>query len=104
MISSGSASRQIARVRGNGGDIPQGGCHNQVMSPDLESCACGLPRLVMRRSSSRWPGTPGVIEDWPLPDPDSDEVASLLPAAGEVPVVAVDDAGVRLGAGVDVSP
>lgn len=39
-----------------------------------------------------------VIEDWPLPDPDSDEVATLLPADGEVPVVAVDDAGVRLGA------
>lgn len=39
-----------------------------------------------------------IIEDWPLPDPDSDEVAGLLPARGEVPIVAVDAAGSRLGA------
>lgn len=39
-----------------------------------------------------------VIEDWPLPDADSDEVTGLLPADGEVPIVAVDADGIRLGA------
>lgn len=39
-----------------------------------------------------------VIEDWPLPDVDSDEVHSLLPPVGEVPIVAVDGAGLRAGA------
>jgi ribosomal protein S18 acetylase RimI-like enzyme len=40
-----------------------------------------------------------IIEDWPLPDPDSEEVRSLLPPNGEVPIIATDDAGSRLGAG-----
>jgi GNAT superfamily N-acetyltransferase len=39
-----------------------------------------------------------VIEDWPLPDPDDDDVLSMLPAGDEVPIVAVDDAGAPVGA------
>jgi ribosomal protein S18 acetylase RimI-like enzyme len=39
-----------------------------------------------------------VIEDWPLPDVDSEEVQSVLPASGNVPIVAVDAAGRRVGA------
>jgi len=39
-----------------------------------------------------------VIEDWPLPDADSDEVLSLLPPRGEAPIVAVDAKGDQLGA------
>jgi GNAT superfamily N-acetyltransferase len=39
-----------------------------------------------------------TIEDWPLPDPDSDEVRSLLPPNGEVPIIATDSAGCSLGA------
>lgn len=39
-----------------------------------------------------------VIDDWPLPGPASDEVASLMPADAEAPVVAVVATGVRLGA------
>jgi GNAT superfamily N-acetyltransferase len=39
-----------------------------------------------------------VIEDWPLPDADSDEVLSLLPPRGEVPLIAVDAEGGQLGA------
>jgi GNAT superfamily N-acetyltransferase len=39
-----------------------------------------------------------VIEDWPLPDPDDDEVLGMLPAPGEVPIVAEDSAGAPLGA------
>jgi GNAT superfamily N-acetyltransferase len=39
-----------------------------------------------------------VIEDRPLPDPDSDETKSLLPGSDDVAVVATDTAGARLGA------
>jgi GNAT superfamily N-acetyltransferase len=39
-----------------------------------------------------------VIEDWPLPDPDDDEVVSMLPTGGEAPIVAVDAAGAPVGA------
>jgi ribosomal protein S18 acetylase RimI-like enzyme len=39
-----------------------------------------------------------VIEDWPLPDADSEEVQSMLPQGGEVPIVAVDAADFWLGA------
>lgn len=59
----------------------------------------GVPAIVRRR-----PGETAatrhacVIEDWPLPDPDSEEVTGLLPTDGEIPVVAVDGTGARLGA------
>lgn len=39
-----------------------------------------------------------VIEDWPLPDPDDDEVLCLLPPPGEVPILAEDLSGVPVGA------
>ena len=39
-----------------------------------------------------------VIEDRPLPDADSDEVLSLLPPTGEVPIIAVDAEGSTIGA------
>lgn len=39
-----------------------------------------------------------TIEDWPLPDPDDDEVLSLLPPPGEVPIIAESDAGLPVGA------
>jgi GNAT superfamily N-acetyltransferase len=39
-----------------------------------------------------------VIEDWPLPDADSADPQSLLPADGDVTLVAVDGVGTRLGA------
>ena len=39
-----------------------------------------------------------VIEDWPLPDADSEETQSLLPGSGDVTVVAADARGVKLGA------
>jgi GNAT superfamily N-acetyltransferase len=39
-----------------------------------------------------------IIEDWPLPDADSGEVRELLPASGEVPIVAVDSDGACVGA------
>lgn len=39
-----------------------------------------------------------VIEDWPLPDPDDEDVLSMLPAAGVVPIVAADAEGTPLGA------
>jgi ribosomal protein S18 acetylase RimI-like enzyme len=39
-----------------------------------------------------------VIEDWPLPDADSEETQSLLPGSDDVAVVAEDAADLRLGA------
>jgi hypothetical protein len=39
-----------------------------------------------------------IIEDWPLPDPDDEEVLSMLPPLGEVPIIAEDLSGVPVGA------
>jgi hypothetical protein len=39
-----------------------------------------------------------VIEDWPLPDPDDDDVHDLLPDGEGISVVAIDPAGTRVGA------
>ena len=39
-----------------------------------------------------------IIEDWPLPDPDDDEVLELLPPAGVVPIIAEDHRAMAVGA------
>jgi GNAT superfamily N-acetyltransferase len=39
-----------------------------------------------------------VIEDWPLPDADSEDTQSLLPGSGDTTVVATQATGVRVGA------
>lgn len=39
-----------------------------------------------------------IIEDWPLPDPDDDEVLSMLPPPGEIPIIAEDQDGELVGA------
>lgn len=39
-----------------------------------------------------------IIEDWPLPDPNDEDVIGLLPVAGEVPIIAEDTSGVPAGA------
>jgi len=45
-----------------------------------------------------------IIEDWPLPDPDDEEVLSMLPPPGVVPIIAQDPTGVPAGRGrVDVA-
>ena len=39
-----------------------------------------------------------IIEAWPLPDPEDDEVLELLPPPGVVPIIAEDESGLPLGA------
>jgi GNAT superfamily N-acetyltransferase len=39
-----------------------------------------------------------VIEDWPLPDPESEETRSVLPSDGDMSVVAIDPGGELIGA------
>ncbi|OBC10910.1 hypothetical protein A5784_36010 [Mycobacterium sp. 852013-50091_SCH5140682] len=39
-----------------------------------------------------------VIEDWPLPDPDDNDVRELLPAGDSIVILAVDSAGIDIGA------
>jgi len=39
-----------------------------------------------------------VIEDWPLPDPDDDDVRDLLPGSEAIAVVALDGSGAQIGA------
>jgi ribosomal protein S18 acetylase RimI-like enzyme len=39
-----------------------------------------------------------VIEDWPLPDANSEDTRSLLPCSRDIAVVAADVTGVRVGA------
>jgi hypothetical protein len=38
-----------------------------------------------------------VIEDWPLPDADDEEVQGLLPRSGDIAVVAADAVGIGVG-------
>ena len=57
------------------------GCHNPRMSPDLAvqlrdaTTADDAFIVEMARHA-------GIIEDWPLPDPDDEEVLSMLPPPG----------------------
>jgi GNAT superfamily N-acetyltransferase len=39
-----------------------------------------------------------VIEDWPLPAPDSDDVQSLLPRDDDIVLIAADEEAVNVGA------
>jgi len=39
-----------------------------------------------------------VIEDWPLPEPDDEEVLELLPPRGVVPIMAEEHGGAPVGA------
>jgi GNAT superfamily N-acetyltransferase len=72
-------------------------CHTGRMPPDpAVQLRLAIPEddafiVEMARHAS-------VIEDWPLPDVESDDVQSLLPIAGEMSIVAVDAAGRQVGA------
>jgi GNAT superfamily N-acetyltransferase len=83
--------------RENGDDIQVGGCNNWPVSLD--------PTIRMRSATPEdaafiveMARHACVIEDWPLPDADSEEVQSVLPPSGEVPIVTVDAAGFSIGA------
>lgn len=39
-----------------------------------------------------------IIEDWPLPDPDDEDVLGMLPQPGEVSILAEDSGGAPVGA------
>ena len=39
-----------------------------------------------------------VIEDWPLPEPDSEDTQSVLPAHGDLTLIAKDHTGFPVGA------
>lgn len=39
-----------------------------------------------------------IIEDWPLPDPDDDEVLEMLPPPGVIPIIAEDRSELPVGA------
>jgi ribosomal protein S18 acetylase RimI-like enzyme len=77
--------------------MSSGCCHNRRMSP--------APAVQMRAATSddeafivEMARHACIIEDWPLPDPDDEEVLSMLPPPGEVPIIAVDPTGVPAGA------
>jgi GNAT superfamily N-acetyltransferase len=78
-------------------DIAVVGCNNRPMSPEPSN------RLRLATSDDaafvvEMARHPCVVFDWPLPDADSDEVLSLLPPRGEVPIIANDTGGDQLGA------
>ena len=74
-----------------------GGCNNWPVSLDptmrLRSATSEDAAFIVEMARYAC-----VIEDWPLPDADSEEVQSVLPPSGEVPIVAVDAAGFWVGA------
>jgi ribosomal protein S18 acetylase RimI-like enzyme len=39
-----------------------------------------------------------VIEDWPLPEADSEDVQDLLPSSSDITIVATDTTGISIGA------
>jgi ribosomal protein S18 acetylase RimI-like enzyme len=81
----------------NGGPIRVCGCNNWRVSVDptvrLRSATSEDAAFIVEMARHAC-----VIEDWPLPESDSEEVESILPPTGEVPIVAMDTAGLRLGA------
>jgi hypothetical protein len=83
--------------RENGDDIQVGGCNNWPVSLDptirLRSATPEDAAFIVEMARHAC-----VIEDWPLPDADSEGVQSVLPPSGEVPIVAVDAAGFSIGA------
>jgi len=72
-------------------------CHNLQMAPQP---------IVRPRSAT--PDDDGfvvemarhacIIEGWPLPDADDDEVLEMLPPAEVVPIIAEDQSGIPVGA------
>jgi GNAT superfamily N-acetyltransferase len=74
-----------------------GGCNNRPVSPDptirLRSATSEDAAFIVEMARYAC-----VIEDWPLPDADSEEVQSVLPPGGEVPIVALDGADFWVGA------
>ena len=81
----------------NGDDIQVGGCNNWPVSLDpnmrLRSATSEDAAFIVEMARHAC-----VIEDWPLPDADSEEVQSVLPARGGAPIVAIDAAGFSVGA------
>lgn len=73
------------------------GCKNWPVSPDptirLRSATAEDAAFIVEMARHAC-----VIEAWPLPDADSEETQSVLPSNGEVPVVAADATGLRIGA------
>ena len=73
-----------------------GVCHNPAMTPQ---------RIVLRAATSdddafivEMARHACVIENWPLPASDDDEVQEMLPPAGVVPIIAEDHGGTTIGA------
>jgi ribosomal protein S18 acetylase RimI-like enzyme len=81
----------------NGDDIRVCGCNNWLVPVDpsirLRSATPEDAAFIVEMARHAC-----VIEDWPPPDADSEEVQSVLPTSGEVLIVAVDAAGPRTGA------
>lgn len=78
------------------GRTSRAGCHNSVMKSQRVQLRAATPEdecfvVEMARHAC-------VIEDWPLPDPDDEEVLEMLPPAGMVPIIAEDDNGAPVGA------
>lgn len=76
---------------------PKAACHNLRMAREpvvrLRAATIGDRNFIVEMARHAC-----VIEDWPLPDPDADEVLELLPPHGVVPIIAEDHGGEKVGA------
>jgi ribosomal protein S18 acetylase RimI-like enzyme len=74
-----------------------GRCHNRIVPSDpaiqVRDATTADEAFIVEMARHAC-----IIEDRPLPDPDDEEVLSMLPPPGEVPIIAEDRTGVPVGA------
>ena len=90
-------SQHFSGVKAKWDEFWRDGYHNRRMSPDfaveLRDATTADAAFIVEMARHAC-----IIEDWPLPDSDDEEVLSLLPPPGEVPIIAEDPTGVPVGA------
>jgi GNAT superfamily N-acetyltransferase len=77
--------------------LASSGCNNLRMAPDpavrIRAATAGDEAFIVEMARHAC-----IIDDWPLPDSDDEEVLELLPPPGVVPIIAEEIRGDPVGA------